>query len=176
MQQIDYQRLNAPTSSSKAAQFTFNTEGYIHYKRHFDLSEKKLKEVFNAFYEAEILIDLTQFALSEGQLCQFLGQAYLRESLKLRPIFIQTPSEIEKIWSERYLYECQNPQPTPIIFEQKELSDYKIANLDLFVVERSKALAHIATLKGEKVVICEESYINAAKNVVKGATVITHKD
>lgn len=176
MQQIDFQRLNAPTYSSNAAQFTFNTEGSTHHKRHFDLSEKQLKEVFNAFYEAEILINLTQFKLSEGQLCQFLGQAYLRESLKLRPIFIQTPSEIEKIWSERYLYECENPQPTPIIFEQKELSDYKIANLDLFVVERSKALAHIATLKGEKVIICEESYINAAKNMVKGATVITHKN
>jgi hypothetical protein len=176
MQQIDYQWLNAPTYSSNAAQFTFNTEGSIHHKRHFDLSEKKLKEVFNAFYEAEILIDLTRFTLSEGQLCQFLGQAYLRESLKLRPIFIQTPNEIEKIWGERYLYECENPQPTPIIFEQKALNDYQISNLDLFVVERSKALDYIANLKGKKVIICEESYIDTAKKAVNNAIVLTYKD
>jgi hypothetical protein len=177
MQQIDFQGFNATTYSSNAAQFTSHTEGVTPKKGSpFLLSETRLNDVFNAFYEAEILIDLTKFKLSEKQLFTFAAQAEFRRSLNLAPLFIQTLDEIYAIWGKQHLYECENPQPTPVIFEQKELNDYQISNLDLFVVERSKALAHIATLKGEKVVICEESYINAAKNMVKGAKVITHKD
>lgn len=177
MQQIDFQGFNATTYSSNAALFTSNTEGVTPTKGSpFLLSETRLNDVFNAFYEAEILIDLTKFKLSEKQLFTFAAQAEFRRSLNLAPLFIQTLNEIYAIWGKQHLYECENPQPTPIVFEQKELNDYQISNLDLFVVERSKALAHIATLKGEKVVICEESYINTAKNMVKGAKVITHKD
>lgn len=177
MQQIDFQGFNAPTYSSNAAQFTSHTEGVTPEKGSpFLLSETRLNDVFNAFYEAEILIDLTKFKLSEKQLFTFAAQAEFRRSLNLAPLFVQAPDEIYAIWGKQHLYECENPQPIPLVFEQKELNDYQISNLDLFVVERSKALAHIATLKGEKVVICEESYINAAKNMVKGAKVITHKD
>jgi hypothetical protein len=59
---------------------------------------------------------------------------------------------------------------------KKELSDYKLNNRDLFIIERSKALQHIAMLKGEKIVICEESFIETAQNAIKTATVCTFKD
>lgn len=177
MQQIDYQGFNASTYSSNAAQFTSHTEGVTPKKGSlFLLSERRLNDVFNAFYEAQILIDLTKFKLNEKQLFTFAAQAEFRRSLNLTQLFVQTPDEIYTIWGKQHLYECENPQSTPVVFEQKALNDYKISNLDLFVVERSKALDHIASLKGKKVIICEASYIETAKNAVKGAEVITHKD
>ena len=177
MQQIDYQGFNASTYSSNAAQFTSNTEGVTSKKGSpFLLSETRLNDVFNAFYEAQILIDLTKFKLNEKQLFTFAAQAEFRKSLNLTPLFLQTPDEIYTIWGKQHLYECENPQSTPVIFEQKALNDYQISNLDLFIVERSKALDHIASLKGKKVIICEASYIETAKNAVKGAEVITYKD
>lgn len=91
----------------------------------FTLSNAQLRDVFNLHYEAEILIDLTRYSLSEKQLCEFLGQAYMRESLNLRPLFIQTPDEISKIWGEQYLYESENPilevKPTAKVFYKESI-------------------------------------------------------
>jgi hypothetical protein len=177
------QRLNAPTYSSNAAQFTFNTEGSKPTKALLALPDTQLKEVFNDFYAAEMPIDLTRFSLSERQLFEFMGQAQLRESANLRPLFIQKPIEIQKIWANQYLYESLNPLPKteievpkPVVIKPKELSDYTLNNLDLFIVKRSKALEYIANIKSKKAIICEESDIETVKNAVKGATVITYSD
>jgi hypothetical protein len=177
------QRLNAPTYSSNAAQFTFNTEGSKPTKVLLALPDTQLKEVFNDFYAAEMLIDLARFSLSERQLFEFMGQAQLRESANLRPLFIQKPIEIQKIWANQYLYESLNPLPKteievpkPVIVKPKKLSDYTLNNLDLFIVKRSKALEYIANIKSKKAIICEESDIETVKNAVKDATVITYSD
>jgi hypothetical protein len=91
----------------------------------FTLSDAQLRDVFNLHFEAEILIDLTRYVLSEKQLCEFLGQAYMRDSLNLRPLFIQTPDEISKIWGEQYLYESENPilevKPTAKFFYKESI-------------------------------------------------------
>jgi hypothetical protein len=178
MQQNDYQRLNAPTYSSNAAQFTFNTEGYTPKKGSpFLLSETRLSEVFNAFYEAEILIDLTKFKLNEKQLSTFAAQAEFRRSLNLAPLFIQTPDEIYTIWGKQYLYECENPESTPVVFEQKELSDYTISSRDLLIVARPKALNFIKNDNSRKIIICESSCIETIENSeLRDFTVCTYSD
>jgi hypothetical protein len=118
--------INATIQSPNAATYTPNTEGVTSKKvLPFSLSDAQLRDVFNLHYEAEILIDLTRYVLSEKQLCEFLGQAYMRESLNLCPLFIQTPDEISKIWGEQYLYESENPilevKPTAKVFYKESI-------------------------------------------------------
>lgn len=117
---------NINSHSPNAATYTLHTEGATSKKvLPFALPDAQLRDVFNLHFEAEILIDLTRYSLSEKQLCEFLGQAYMRESLNLRPLFIQTPDEISKIWGEQYLKECENPileaKPTAKIFYKESI-------------------------------------------------------
>lgn len=111
---------------SSTATYPLHTKGVTSKKvLPFVLSDAQLRDVFNLHYEAEILIDLTRYSLSEKQLCEFLGQAYMRESLNLRSLFVQTPDEISKIWGEQYLRECENPtleaKPTAKVFYKESI-------------------------------------------------------
>jgi len=101
---------NINSYSPNAATYTLHTEGVTSKKvLPFALSDAQLRDVFNLHYEAEILVDLTRYVLNVTQLFEFWGQSQLRETLNLRPLFVQTPDEISKIWGEQYLKERDNP-------------------------------------------------------------------